>query len=163
LRECFEKVYFRKLFALVAQNFQTRSPKQKENYGEDRLIDNLARRGRRSAYKLIMLQATVTGLASTVFFVMQGVNSGLSALAGAVIAVIPNFVFATLAFSHMGASATAKVLKGFYWGEAVKLLLTIALFSLVFLTYKAAFMPLFVCYLLGLIVHWTAPLYFKQS
>ncbi|WP_407695809.1 ATP synthase subunit I [Shewanella yunxiaonensis] len=110
-----------------------------------------------------MLQAAVTGLASTVFFVMQGVNSGLSALAGAVIAVIPNFVFATLAFSHMGASATAKVLKSFYWGEAVKLLLTIVLFSIAFIYLKAAFMPLFVCYVLGLIVHWTAPLYFKQS
>ncbi|MFQ6372520.1 ATP synthase subunit I [Shewanella sp. YIC-542] len=110
-----------------------------------------------------MLQAAVTGLASVVFFVMQGENGGMSALAGAVIAVVPNFVFATLAFSHSGASAAAKVLKGFYWGEAVKLLLTIALFSMAFILLKTAFMPLFVCYLLGLIVHWTAPLYFKQS
>lgn len=123
----------------------------------------LARRGRWSAYKLVMMQAAVAGGASVLFFAVWGAQYGYSALAGAVIAVLPNFVFATLAFSHSGASSAGKVLKTFYWGEAVKLLLTIALFSLVFIKLKVVFMPLFVCYALGLLAHWTAPLYFKQS
>ena len=123
----------------------------------------LARRGRWSAYKLVMMQAAIAGGASIIFFAVWGAQFGYSALAGTAIAVLPNFVFATLAFSHMGASVAGKVLKGFYWGEAVKLLLTIALFSLVFINLKVAFMPLFVCYVLALVVHWAAPLYFKQS
>ena len=123
----------------------------------------LARRGRWSAYKLVMTQAAVAGSVSIVFFAVWGVQFGYSALAGGSIAVLPNFVFATLAFSHMGASSSAKVIKTFYWGEAVKLLLTIAMFSLVFIKLEVEFMPLFVCYVSGLIVHWTAPLYFKQS
>jgi len=123
----------------------------------------LARRGRWSAYKLVFLQAAVAGAASLFFFAMWGAQYGLSALAGGAIAVLPNFVFATLAFSHMGASSSAKVVKTFYWGEAIKLLLTIVMFSLVFINIKIGFMPLFVCYTLALIVHWTAPLYFKQS
>ncbi|QFU25075.1 ATP synthase subunit I [Shewanella eurypsychrophilus] len=123
----------------------------------------LARRGRWSAYKLVLMQAAVAGIASVFFFAMWGAQSGLSALAGGAIAVLPNFVFATLAFSHTGASSSAKVVKTFYWGEAVKLLLTMAMFSLVFINMKIGFMPLFVCYTLALIVHWTAPLYFKQS
>jgi ATP synthase protein I len=123
----------------------------------------LARRGRWSAYKLVMTQAAVAGSVSIVFFAVWGVQFGYSALAGGSIAVLPNFVFATLAFSHMGASSSAKVIKTFYWGEAVKLLLTIAMFSLAFIKLEVVFMPLFVCYTLALIVHWTAPLYFKQS
>lgn len=123
----------------------------------------LARRGRWSAYKLVLMQAAVAGIASVFFFAVWGAQSGLSALAGGSIAVLPNFVFATLAFSHTGASSSAKVVKTFYWGEAVKLLLTIAMFSLVFINMEIGFMPLFVCYTLALIVHWTAPLYFKQS
>ncbi|ABM01854.1 ATP synthase subunit I [Shewanella amazonensis] len=123
----------------------------------------LARRGRWSAYKLVLMQAAIAGGASVLFFVVWGAQYGVSALAGAAIAVLPNFVFATLAFSHSGASAAGKVLKTFYWGEAVKLLLTIALFSLVFINLKIVFMPLFVCYSLALLVHWTAPLYFKQK
>lgn len=123
----------------------------------------LARRGRWSAYKLVMMQAAVAGGVSIVFFAVWGVQFGLSALAGGAIAVLPNFVFATLAFSHTGASSAGKVMKTFYWGEALKLLLTIAMFSLVFINLKVVFMPLFVCYISALIVHWTAPLYFKQS
>ncbi|MGL4833018.1 MAG: ATP synthase subunit I [Shewanella sp.] len=123
----------------------------------------LARRGRWSAYKLVLVQAAVAGVASIVFFALWGVQFGYSALAGGSIAVLPNFVFATLAFSHMGASLSGKIVKSFFLGEAVKLLLTIAMFSLVFINLKVAFMPLFVCYVLTLIVHWTAPLYFKQS
>ncbi|MCH1921139.1 ATP synthase subunit I [Shewanella sp. A3A] len=121
----------------------------------------LAHRSRKSAYKLVGLQAVVAGGASVVFFAMWGVQYGLSALAGAAIAVLPNFVFATLAFAHVGATASAKVLKGFYWGEAMKMLSTIVLFSLVFINMEVAIVPLFSCYLLGLIVHWAAPLYFK--
>lgn len=123
----------------------------------------LARRGRWSAYKLVLAQAAVAGGVSIIFFAVWGAQYGLSALAGGAIAVLPNFVFATLAFSHTGASSAGKVMKTFYWGEAVKLLLTIAMFSLVFINLQVVFMPLFVCYISALIVHWTAPLYFKQS
>ncbi len=123
----------------------------------------LARKGRWAAYKLVLMQAVAALVTSIIFFVAWGDQYGQSALAGGLIAVLPNFVFATLAFSHTGARSSAKVLKSFYWGEAVKLLLTMALFSLVFINLKVVFMPLFVCYTLALIVHWTAPLYFKQS
>ncbi|WP_220768887.1 MULTISPECIES: ATP synthase subunit I [unclassified Shewanella] len=123
----------------------------------------LARRGRRSAYRLVLLQAAVAGCVSLFFFAMWGVQHGISALAGGAIAVFPNFVFATLAFSHSGAQASGKVVRSFFLGEAVKLLLTIVLFSLAFGLMKASFMPLFICYLLVLVVPWTVPLYFKQN
>ena len=123
----------------------------------------LARRGRWSAYKIVLLQAAMTGCVSLFFFVMWGGPYGLSALAGGAIAVLPNFVFATLAFSHAGAQASGKVVRSFFLGEAVKLLLTIVLFSLAFGLMKSSFMPLFVSYLLVLVVPWTAPLYFKQN
>ena len=123
----------------------------------------LARRGRWSAYKLVMMQAAVAGGASILFFAVWGVQFGYSALAGGSIAVLPNFVFATLAFSHSGASSSGKVVKSFFLGEAIKLLLTIVLFALVFGTLKVLFAPLFACYALCLIVPCAASLYFKQN
>ncbi|GIU10228.1 ATP synthase subunit I [Shewanella glacialipiscicola] len=123
----------------------------------------LARRGRWSAYKLVMMQAAVAGGASILFFAVWGVQFGYSALAGGSIAVLPNFVFATLAFSHSGASSSGKVVKSFFLGEAIKLLLTIVLFALVFGTLKVLFAPLFACYALCLIVPFAASLYFKQN
>ncbi|MCU7996010.1 ATP synthase subunit I [Shewanella glacialipiscicola] len=123
----------------------------------------LARRGRWSAYKLVMMQAAVAGGASILFFAVWGVQFGYSALAGGSISVLPNFVFATLAFSHSGASSSGKVVKSFFLGEAIKLLLTIVLFALVFGTLKVLFAPLFACYALCLIVPFAASLYFKQN
>ncbi|MGB0893841.1 MAG: ATP synthase subunit I [Parashewanella sp.] len=123
----------------------------------------IARRGRGAAYKLVLLQALVAVIIAIVFFTAWDVQMSLAALAGGLIAVLPNFVFVTLAFSHSGASQADKVLKSFYWGEAIKMLLTIALFSLVFSQFKFGFMPVFLGYVLTLMVHWTAPLYFKQS
>ncbi|MGL4613891.1 MAG: ATP synthase subunit I [Shewanella sp.] len=123
----------------------------------------LARRGRWSAYKLVLVQAAVAGVASIVFFALWGVQFGYSALAGGSIAVLPNFVFATLAFSHMGASSSGKIVNSFFLGEAVKLLLTIVLFALVFSMLQVAFAPLFACYTLSLMVPFTASLYFKQN
>ncbi len=127
------------------------------------MTNKLARRGRLAAYKLVLAQAAMAVICSVFFFTVWGVQFGYAAFAGGLIAVLPNFVFVTLAFSYSGASQTDKVLKSFYWGEAVKLLLTIVLFSLAFSQMKAAFMPIFVGYVLCLMVHWTAPLYFKQS
>ncbi|NKF51885.1 F0F1 ATP synthase subunit I [Shewanella sp. WXL01] len=123
----------------------------------------LAQRGRLSAYKLVGLQAVAAIVTSILFFVMWGALFGLSALAGGLIAVLPNFVFATLAFSHAGASASRKVVLSFFFGEAVKLLLTIALFALAFGVFNAEFLPLFFTYALSLVVPWTAPLYVKQN
>ncbi|RLV60840.1 F0F1 ATP synthase subunit I [Parashewanella curva] len=123
----------------------------------------LARRGRSAAYKLVLAQAVVSVVSFIIFSIVWELQYGIAAFAGGLVAVVPNFVFATLAFSRSGASQADKVLKSFYWGEAVKLLLTIALFSLIFSVFKFGFMPVFVGYLLALMVHWTAPLYFKQS
>ncbi len=123
----------------------------------------LARRGRWSAYKLVMIQAAVAGILSIIFFAVWGEQNGLSAMAGGVIAVLPNFVFATLAFSYVGASSSGKIVKSFFLGEAIKLLLTMVLFALAFGMLKVNFTPLFVCYAISLAVPFTASLYFKQN
>ncbi|MCW3173093.1 ATP synthase subunit I [Shewanella subflava] len=123
----------------------------------------LARRGRKSAYKLVIIQAAIVGVTSILLFALWGFQYGLSAFAGGVIAVLPNFVFATLAFSHAGASASGKVVQAFFLGEAVKLLLTIVLFAIAFGLLDVVFAPLFATYALGLLVPWAVPLYFKQN
>ena len=123
----------------------------------------LARRGRKSAYKLVIIQAAIVGVTSILLFALWGFQYGLSAFAGGVIAVLPNFVFATLAFSHAGASASGKVVQAFFLGEAVKLLLTIVLFAIAFGLLDMVFAPLFATYALGILVPWAVPLYFKQN
>ncbi|WP_163936382.1 ATP synthase subunit I [Paraferrimonas sp. SM1919] len=123
----------------------------------------LALKGKKSAYQLVFFQFISVLLCSSIFFVSLGVDALISSFLGGMIAVLPNLVFATFAFAHSGASKADKVVKSFYRGEALKLVTTVLLFSLVFANVKVGFMPTFVCYTLALIVHWIAPVFFKKK
>lgn len=122
----------------------------------------LARRGRSAAYRLVFIQAASALIVSIFFFAVWGYMYGLSAFAGGIIAVLPNFVFATLAFSYSGASSSGKVVQSFFQGEAIKMLLTIVLFALVLGVFEVDFTPLLTCYAFSLVIPFIASLYIKQ-
>lgn len=71
-----------------------------------------------------------------------------SALLGGFTAVIPNGYFAFRVFAHQGAQSAARIVRAFYWGEAAKLGLTVAMFCLVFVLVR----PLNVAALFGAFV-----------
>jgi len=127
------------------------------------LVNKLASRGRATAYKLIAMQTVAVLIIALIFFVTNDVKQGYSALCGGVISIFPNFVFATLAFRNAGASAAAEVLGDFFRGEALKLILVIVLFWVVFKTLDVVYLPLFVTYGLAIVLHWLSPLIFKTK
>jgi len=127
------------------------------------LVNKLALRGRSMAYRLIGLQTLAVLAVSFIFFLANGTKDGYSALLGGVISILPNFVFATLAFRNAGASAAKEVISDFFKGEALKLVLVIVLFWVVFNTLDVLYMPLFVTYALAIVLHWLSPLIFKSK
>lgn len=88
------------------------------------------------AVKQLQWQLYVLVLASLTAFVVAGPVAGLSALAGAGIAVIGQAVFVFFAFRHAGAAFTRQIAQGFYRGEAGKFVLTALLFAAVFTGFK---------------------------
>ena len=79
-----------------------------------------------------------------------------SLLSGGLICAIPNAYFSIKAFQHRGARAAKKIVKAFYVGEGIKILLTCAGFALVFayvkpLSTPALFSGFVVVYLTGLV------------
>ncbi len=115
------------------------------------------------AYKLISMQILAVVLAAFVFLMTTGTKAGYSALCGGVVAIFPNFVFATLAFRNAGASAAKEVLIDFFRGEALKLVLVIVLFWVVFNLLDVIYLPLFVTYVMAIVLHWLSPLIFKSE
>ena len=73
----------------------------------------------------------MAGCVSIFFLAMWGGPYGLSALAGGVIAVLPNFVFALYAFRYVGASRANQVYASLKRGNGLKFLLTIIMFAFV--------------------------------
>ncbi|MCO4321257.1 ATP synthase subunit I [Aliidiomarina quisquiliarum] len=120
--------------------------------------------GRRLAKRLLVVQA-----AATVFFVvffawLYGASGAKTAFAGGIISLVPNTVFAVYAFRFGGARSASEVVRSFYAGEAVKMVLTMVLFALAFITLSGPWLPLFIVFSVVTFMHWLIPfLNFKSN
>ena len=102
------------------------------------------------------LAMLVVGVAGLVF---GGKVSGLSALLGGLIAWLPNTYFALRAFRHRGARAAQKIVRSFYAGAFGKMILTMAMFAVVFIKVKPlGALALFVGFALVQTLNWIVPL-----
>lgn len=85
--------------------------------------------------------------------------AGLSAGAGAGIAIAGNAYFVLRAFSGAG-KTPQQIVQGFYRGEAGKFVITVLLFAMVFLRFRGVQAPwLFTGFILELLVAWIVPLW----
>jgi len=99
-------------------------------------------------------------LISTVFF---SFTAGYSALAGGFTFLLPNFIFVLMAFAYAGASKAKMIVRGFFAGEAIKLFLTVILFT-VFLKYCALSLTAFyISFALLVVSQWVAPFFFNYN
>lgn len=109
-------------------------------------------------FRLLSAQAGLIVITSLVMFMLWGNNSAYSALLGGGVSLLPNICFAAIAFRYRGACAARQIARSFYYGEAAKWLLSIALFVLVFVSVDVAGISFFVAYIVSQSVFWLAPL-----
>ena len=114
--------------------------------------------GMRGARRLLLIQLGVTVLIAVMTGLICDGNAALSATAGGLVCVIPNAYFVNKLFGHHGAHAAKQIVNGFYRGEALKILLSIALFALVFKYLNVKPSAFFVAYIAAQMVFWFAPL-----
>ena len=106
-------------------------------------------------YKIIASQLIAVGFITTVGYTTLGLISAYSLLLGGMICTVPNAYFSFKAFRYRGARAAQKIVRAFYLGEAVKILLMGAGFALSFiyvepLSSRALFAGFITVYLVGL-------------
>lgn len=78
----------------------------------------------------------------------------VSALAGGLVAVIPNLYFTLYAFRYRGARAAQLVVRAFNWGESGKFLLTMTGFGGIFLFIKPiSAVTVFLTYVVMILMH----------
>lgn len=106
---------------------------------------------------LWFMQLGVTLIVTALFALTYNANAAISALLGGLVYIIPNAYFALTLFKHQGARAARQIVKGFYKGEALKFILTILLFTAVFLLYRVTPLAFFVSYIAVLMTHWLTP------
>ncbi|MFT6984701.1 MAG: ATP synthase protein I [Psychromonas sp.] len=127
------------------------------------MVDKLAVKSQRAGLNLVRFQFLLVLLLALILSVVFSAKLGYSALAGGVTFVLPNFIFVLMAFAHAGASKSKLVVRGFFAGEAIKLILTVILFT-VFLKYGALSLTAFyISFSLLVISQWLAPFFFNYN
>lgn len=114
-----------------------------------------------AVYKVLRWQAVIGCVVALAGFLVFGAVVGASVLLGAAIAVIANFNFARIVLARKRQHDAVLVARGFFTGESVKLLVTVALFGLTFKLFgehKIALSPLavFTGYVATLLAYWYA-------
>lgn len=81
--------------------------------------------------RLLLFQMSIAVLFPLVMLPF-GTNAALSAAAGGLASLIPNLYFAYRTFRYSGARSAQMILRSFYSGEAIKLVMTALIFAVVF-------------------------------
>lgn len=110
---------------------------------------------RSTVSKIISYQILVIIIMTAGFGLTWGKSYALSAILGGAAAFIPNLYFALRVYRSAGQEAR-KIVRSFYAGESGKLLLTGALFFMIFQLPNIEILPLLAVYMAALSVFWFA-------
>lgn len=110
---------------------------------------------RSTVSKIISYQILVIIIMTAGFALAGGRSYALSAVLGGAAAFIPNLYFALRVHKSAGQEAR-KIVRSFYAGESGKLLLTAALFFMIFQLPNIEILPLLAVYVAALSVFWFA-------
>ncbi|WP_242602195.1 F0F1 ATP synthase subunit I [Legionella nagasakiensis] len=119
--------------------------------------------GLRGARRFFACQLGITVLISALSALISGGTAALSAVMGGLISALPNAYFARKLFRCQGARAAKQIVNNLYKGEALKIILSMILFSLVFVFFKVVPTAFFAAYIVTQMVFWFAPLIFVNK
>ena len=111
---------------------------------------------RRVAFRVVLGQAAVTVIAALVGWLAAGRAPAISALLGGGIATAASFVMVAVAFRHSVAVSPARLLGAFFGGEALKLVVVVALLIAALRWLHPAPIPLLATYGATFLVYWLA-------
>ena len=133
-------------------------------HGAQRIRTNPIMGAKQVTWKIAAIQLLLTLLIATGAFAFGSLQAACSALLGGGISALVSLYFASKVFSVRIGAPAAKIARAFYWGEIVKLLLTVTLLSGALLWRDVAPLPLLLGYSAALMAYWLAlPFTFDAS
>jgi len=105
--------------------------------------------------KVLLGQAAIVLFAVICFYIFGNELSAKSAIYGGLAVLIPNFYFAQKVGKHKGQEAR-KVVRSFYAGESGKLIITAAIFAMIFQDPNIDIFAVLMTYVSALTVFWFA-------
>ncbi|MGB9428328.1 MAG: ATP synthase subunit I [Gammaproteobacteria bacterium] len=120
---------------------------------------------RHATFVIVGLQLAVAVLVAVVAAALAGFHAAWSALLGGLINVVASFYMAVKLFAGGPAAAPQQWLGRLLVGEALKFMITVALFIVAIGVLKAAFLPLILAYIATYVAYWIglAGISFRQT
>ena len=129
-----------------------------------KLMNKLAKKGRRFAILCILLQLVLSILCAILCGIyFQNVEIFTSMTLGGLTCVVPSLYFANKFFKESGALAVNTTVNSFYTAEALKLILTGLLFWIVFKYLDVQPAPYFVGYIIAHMAFWLGPFVYSKK
>lgn len=101
---------------------------------------------RRVVLRVLAGQAGVTAIAALLWLLGGSLMAGAAAVVGGAIALIPTGYFALRLFGPEPGAAPRRIVRAFFAGQAVKLILTAVLFIIALRWFGGDFLPLITTY-----------------
>jgi ATP synthase protein I len=107
-----------------------------------------------AAYKVLSVIAIISAAIALVLLLSFGREAAYSALLGGIACILPNVLFARLAFRYSARDSAALVMRWFYLGEAIKIVVTVLIFALSLSWVKDLnFAAMFITYIVALMLN----------
>ncbi len=124
------------------------------------MVQNIIRKSRKNALKFLAFQFFIALIASVTVGLIWEVQTGQSFFIGAMLDVLPSFVFTIYAFRFTGAQRLHQVAASFYRGETVKILITGAALVFIMQNIPVVFPALFTGFLMMKISQFLQSIFF---
>jgi len=118
------------------------------------LSNSELRIGRRQALAVVLSQCVLGAICAIACLALRGLQSGLSALLGAGIAVAATSLMAFALLRHGDGASAQRVAWSFFSGWLVKVLLTIVLLGIALSLRKVEALPLLAAYAVTYLGYW---------
>jgi ATP synthase protein I len=102
--------------------------------------------GRVIAKKQVKTAIFATLILMVVWYFVEGYQAMYSALLAGITVIVPQLIFAFKAFQYAGAQASEKVVKAFFQGEKIKMVLTVVFVVIVFSLLSVQIIPFITSY-----------------
>jgi len=122
----------------------------------------LVKNGYQQAKRLLMIQLVLVILVAAIGL-LKDFQISIALLSGGIVVLLSNLYFVRKAFSHAGAQETKQVLRAFYLGEAVKIMMLAGLIAIAFKLLPGFEIYVLVGYVIALLTQLLAPVIIKTE
>jgi ATP synthase protein I len=115
------------------------------------------------ANRIVFIQCIAALLLTLVFFIVRNKYAALAVLSGGLAYILPGYFYAAGLFSNVSPRAIMRIMCFFYLGEALKLMVSIGLFIVLFKIFTFPILPYFVGYLAAALTFCVASMYLMSK